>query len=148
MSIRKKINMQLNINKKKGIFIIESILALVIFMIGILGIIKYQGETIIATSDSQYRINATFLADSLIGDMWIEQANINSFVDKSSSSYQAWFQQLESSLPGVIDGTSDTAPIITVSNGVDGAKIINITIKWKQPSSNFTSSYQVQSTIL
>lgn len=140
--------MQLNINKKKGIFIIESILALVIFMIGILGIIKYQGETIIATSDSQYRINATFLADSLIGDMWIEQANINSFVDKSSSSYQAWFQQLESSLPGVIDGTSDTAPIITVSNGVDGAKIINITIKWKQPSSNFTSSYQVQSTIL
>lgn len=140
--------MNIKAKKNKGIFIMESIIALMIFMIGILGIIKYQGESIIATSDSQYRINASLMADSLIGDMWIQQGNIDTIVDKSSDTYKDWFTQLESSLPRVVDGESETAPIITLVNGVGGAKVINITIKWKQPNSNFVSQYQVQSTIL
>ncbi len=138
----------MKLKNNNGIFIMESLVALIIFMVGILGIIKYQGETIIATSDAQYRINAAFLADSLIGDMWIEQAHLAQFADKTGTTYEAWFEQLSQSLPGVIDGQSDTAPTITVSDGVGGSKVIHVVIKWKQPSSNFISQYEIESTIL
>lgn len=142
--------MKLRKNKKqKGIFIMEAVVALLIFMVGILGIIKYQGETIIATTDAQNRITAAFLADSLIGDMWIQQAKINEIASKEGAIYQAWMTQANNYLPGINGGNDPTTtPIITVTNGLDGARSVSITIRWKLPSSDTISQYQLRSTIL
>lgn len=140
--------MKLIKKNQKGIFIIESIVALVIFTIGILGIIKYQGETINATTDSQNRITAAFLADSIISDMWVSQSQITAIAGGQGEIYQNWLDQVSNYLPGVSGQDSDTAPIITVTNGLDGARIIQVTVRWKVPASGVVSQYSLQSTIL
>lgn len=131
--------------KKKGIFIIEAVIAILIFMIGVLGIIRYQGETILATSQSQYRITASFLADTLLGDVWLYKNQLASF--GSSDEYDNWMNQVSQYLPGIdLDPSSGTRPDVSVSTSANGITTVTITIRWQAPGATI-SNYVVTSTI-
>ncbi len=130
---------------KKGIFIIEAVIAILIFMIGILGIIKYQGETILATSQSQYRVTASFLADSILGDMWLKKNQLATF--GTSTEYDNWVTQVSQYLPGVsVDNGSTTKPEVNVTTSANGITNVIITLKWQAPGAG-VSTYIVRSTI-
>jgi hypothetical protein len=141
MNIRlKKIN-------QKGIFIIESLIALLVFLIGILAILKYQGENIIATTQSQNRITATFLADGLLGTMWLNKNHLAEFSDGSHEEYQHWLTQVSTTLPGIdTTANSATAPQITISTNANKISNISIILKWHTPGMGI-SSYVLNSTI-
>lgn len=134
--------MMLKHKNKKGIFIIEAMVAVMIFLIGTLGILKYQGDTILSTSQTQYRITAAFLAESLVGSMWLSRGELSKYVDKTHKEYLSWIEQVNTSLPGA----ADNPPTITVETSDEGISTINITIKW-QHNNGQTSSHSLSSTI-
>lgn len=53
-----------------GVMIIEAMVAMIIFAIGILGLVGLQARMNTAVIESKYRAEAALLADELIGTMW------------------------------------------------------------------------------
>lgn len=63
----------------RGFTLIEGLLAVLIFSVGILGIVTLQGNTVRMTTDAKYRMNASFLANNLVAKMWDDQANLGTY---------------------------------------------------------------------
>lgn len=128
-------------SKQKGIFIVDAMIGLIIFTIGVLGILKFQGETIVATSQSQYRITASFLADSLINSMWLERDKVATFTSNNPS-YNNWLTQVNNNLPGSLTNE----PVVTITDEGNNIYHIQVEIKWRSQSGHL-SSHKISSTI-
>ena len=80
--------------RQSGSVILESMIAVLIFSLGILGIVGLQAASIKASTDAKYRSEASLLANELIGRMWVgdrSQATLQaSFVSPEGGAYQAW----------------------------------------------------------
>lgn len=132
----------MNNKKQKGFYTIEAIVATIVFVVGIVGILQIQRNAIQTTSDAQYRTNATYLADSMIGQMWVDRPNIAIYDAGTGDFYEAWMEELRASLPGV----ADNPPNITV-NTVNGIHNVSIEIFWKIPDSEVLSRHFIQTSI-
>ena len=64
---------------QKGIVILEALIALLIFSLGILALVGLQAAMIKNTSDNKYRVDASFLAQERIGRMWADHTNLGNY---------------------------------------------------------------------
>lgn len=131
-------------SNKKGFFIIEALISILIFMIGILGILQLQVGQMQATADAQYRAQASYMAENLMSEIVIDKGNIDTFVDKTNATYTDW----ESNLRNVLPGVNENLPEVTTSISPTGGTIVTIVVKWKAPQSESESQYELKSTIL
>lgn len=80
--------------RQSGSVILESMIAVLVFSLGILGIVGLQAASIKASSDAKYRSEASLLANELIGRMWVgdrSQATLQTdYASPEGSAYQAW----------------------------------------------------------
>lgn len=58
------------IPKQQGVVIIETMIAILIFSIGVLGIVGMQANMIKNTSESKFRADASYIAQQQIGALW------------------------------------------------------------------------------
>ena len=56
--------------RQQGVFLLEALIAILIFSFGILGLVGMQSKAISAQSDAQYRIEAANYADKILGQIW------------------------------------------------------------------------------
>jgi len=56
---------------QRGMSLLETLLSVLIFSIGILAIVALQAMSIRTTSDAKFRADASFLANQLVGRMWV-----------------------------------------------------------------------------
>ena len=96
--------------------------------------VKNVGET-------KYRADATYLANQVAGQMWVDQANLASYDTTNTGTYAKrdnWKTVVANTLPGVPNGT----PTITVGAN----NVITINITWQaagQSEHNYTFSTQI-----
>jgi type IV pilus assembly protein PilV len=113
--------------KEGGAVLLEALIAILIFSIGILAIVALQANMLQATGDANYRAQATFVAQQRLSDIWNDQQAINLScgavdIDIADSS----------GLPG---GTMSTIC------GCDGrADCYTVTVGWTQPGSGTAHS--------
>ncbi len=131
-------------NKKNGFFIIEALISILIFMVGILGILQLQVTQMQSTADAQYRAQASYMAENLMAQIIIDKANIDTFVDKTNPEYMDW----ESGLRNILPGVNEFPPEITTSVSPNGGTAVNIIVKWKAPQSESESNYELKSIII
>ena len=62
--------------REQGVMLIEALIAILIFSIGILAVVGMQSVAIKNVTESKHRSEAAFLAQELMAQMWIDQ-NIN-----------------------------------------------------------------------
>lgn len=109
-----------------GVMLIEALIGILIFSIGILALIGMQGAAIRNTTDARYRSEASFLANQVIGQMWVDRANLALYTSAGYAPRDAWETNVASTLPGV---TGTRLPTITVSADNE----VVVTIQWLQP---------------
>lgn len=116
--------------KQQGSVILESLIAILIFSMGILGIVGLQAASIKNMAGAKYRTDASLLANRVIGQMWTSDkatATLQSnFVSPSGALYLTWASSVQGALPGV---TGAAMPTIAI----DGNNEATITIKWQSP---------------
>ena len=115
-----------------GVMLIEALIGILIFSIGILALIGMQGVAIKNTTDARFRTEAAFLANGLVGQMWVDLANLDKY-DTSGGSYgprDNWVSAVERALPGV-DVAANVLPPQVVYNAANNQ--VTISIQWKQP---------------
>ncbi|HRF04428.1 pilus assembly protein PilV [Accumulibacter sp.] len=116
-----------------GVMLLEALIAILIFSLGILSLVALQATAIQLTGDAKYRTDATLLANRLIGQMWVSDGNLDAFAT-GGAAYDAWLADVSGpeGLPGVVaasDGVASTLPTVTV----DAAGVVVVTLFWRTP---------------
>ena len=131
--------------------LLEVLLALLIFSLGVLGLVGLQANAVKQSGQTKFRSDATLLANELIGEMWVDNRSFTALSAKFASQpagdgYNAWAARVSQTLPGGL------APIVALSkndplstwteagpSGVSDATLssstkVTITLLWKLPS--------------
>ncbi len=125
---------------------IETLVAILIFSFGILGIIGLQATSIQQVSEAKYRIDAANLADQLLGQIWSDDHTTALIAAKygtgggtATTGYLAWRTQVQNSLPGV----AANPPTVTVAaDAMDAQRsTVVVTVSWQSPGASSVSNY-------
>lgn len=135
---------------QRGVMLIEALIAILIFSVGILGIVGLQATAVKQSTDARYRAEAAQLVEQLVGEMWTSDrttTNLQTQFNTGGVAYTTWYNQVAALLPGVSNSAdSDTKPMVNV----DGDGIVTINIFWRQPGDDASGSphrYDVQTQI-
>jgi type IV pilus assembly protein PilV len=112
---------------QQGAVLIEALVAILIFSLGVLAIVGLQGNMIKNVADSKYRSEASYIAQSRIAQMWADPANLPSYIETATPI---------AVLPG---GTR------TVTTPVAGQ--YTVTVTWLQPGTATTHNYSTTARI-
>ena len=72
-----------------GFALIEVLIAILVFSIGIMGLIGIQASSIRAQVDSKSRAQATLLANQVVGDIWTQVGTSGANLASFSNTYSA-----------------------------------------------------------
>jgi type IV pilus assembly protein PilV len=120
------------VRRQRGFMLIEALIAILIFSIGILGIIGLQASAVQQSTDAKNRAEAAYLADQLMGQMWSGDRTVANLratykdCGTACSGWYAWYNTVKAVLPGVSD-TTDTRPKVAIDD--DG--IVTINVFWR-----------------
>jgi type IV pilus assembly protein PilV len=103
-----------------GVILIEVLVAILIFSVGVLAIVGLQATMIKNTADAQYRSEASYIAQARIGQMWSDPGNLATYIEANTD--------ISTLLPG---GTR------TVTQPTPGQ--FTVTVTWLLPGPNQTT---------
>lgn len=114
---------------QQGVMLIEALVAILLFSLGIIAVMGLQANSVAQVSQAKYRTDASYLANQIIGKMWVDQGNLASYATSGSPGRSAWDGVVAATLP---QGTGTIA--------VNGSSV-TVTIQWKQPEDIVTRKY-------
>ena len=111
-------------SRSLGMSLTEVLVSTVIFAVGILGLLSANATAFQTFSDAKYRVDAALLADRLIGEIWVDRANVAAYAHAGG----AW---------GVTDRISpwmtevtNTLPASDATVAVVGTQV-SVTVTWQ-----------------
>ncbi len=124
----------------KGIVLIDALIAILIFSVGILGMVAMQSSAVSLSSDAQYRSEAAMLAGKIVGEMWSANpatltTNFAGAAGTGGANYASW-----NTLVGDLPNGVGTIAFAAGNN-------VTVTVVWQQPSDTelhtYTSATQI-----
>lgn len=111
----------------RGSALIEALVAVLLFAIGIVALLRVLGTAVKDAGEVEYRAVAATLADETIGRMWVDRPNWNSYV-------------------GVDD------PVPALPNGLQtvavAGNVVTINIRWTPPGAANERVHAVSATLV
>lgn len=147
--IQKKIGMKMMRNKQRGSFVLEALIAILLFAIGILAIIGLQAASIRNAAGAKYRTDASLLANQIIGQMWVTDktnATLSSCFNGPGATsgvcptagtmdYTTWATAVASAVPGISGSANKPSVSINANN------VATVTVYWQAPNENAPHNY-------
>jgi type IV pilus assembly protein PilV len=136
------------LGRQTGYMLLEGLISIVIFSVGVLGVVGMQAASIKDNSAAKYRTDASFLANELIGRMWAsdrtpDTLRTNFGSDPAGAEYTAWLgdssDPASGTVLGTLPGASANPPSVTVipiagSSPPDTSKsLVTVTVQWQLP---------------
>jgi len=128
---------------QSGSAMVEGLNAITVFSIGILGVIGLQASVLENNAQAQFRAEASYLAEEVIGLATADAANASCYVVNPAAAgctnafaqqaAEEWAARVQASLPGA----DEILP--KVAYAVDGT--FTVTIQWKRQSDNVWNNY-------
>ncbi|WP_188795029.1 hypothetical protein [Dyella nitratireducens] len=140
---------------QRGIVLIDALIAILIFSIGILGMVALQGSAVEMTSASNNRINAAMLADHVIAQMWASDlsalsTNFQGSAGSGGTGYTNWLDDLDCTAQGhvynCLPGVKANPPSInivpqSISSSGNTEYQVTVTVFWQAPTDNSVHKY-------
>jgi type IV pilus assembly protein PilV len=115
--------------QQTGIALIEAMVAILIFSLGILAIVALQALSMRNTTDAQFRSEAAHLANTVIAQMRLaDQATVAADFATGGAAYGTWKTRVEDPATGLPVPT--TNPPTIVFNG----RQVTVTVFWRAQS--------------
>lgn len=117
---------------QSGVALLEALVGILIFSIGILALMGLQAQSIRNTVEAKYRNEAAYLANQIIGQMWVDRANLAAYDTGGGANpnMTAWRAQVANTLPRVVVGGTNSPTIAVAGNQV------TVTVFWQLPGSD------------
>ncbi|MBI3901543.1 MAG: pilus assembly protein PilV [Nitrosomonadales bacterium] len=132
-------------SRQQGSMLLEALIAILVFSMGILAIVGLQATSVKLSTDAKFRSEASLLANQYIGAMWASDrtpatllANFQGGLGTDSAQYLAWRAAVENAqtgLPGTV-ANPPTVAVVTippVSPAISFSSQVTITIFWQAP---------------
>ena len=120
----------------RGVALLESLMAILIFSVGVLGLIGLQARAINFSVDSEDRNRAAMFASEIASNMWL-----NGSVTVTTPAFTALLASVnDPTTVGLPNGVVTITPVAGTTNSAD------ITISWKPPSDSATADNSVLTT--
>ena len=136
--------------KQQGSMLLEALIAILIFSMGILAIVGLQATSIKLSGDAKYRSEASLLVNQLIGQMWISdrtpatfQANFQGGAGNNGANYTNWLatvQDPQTGLPGSV-ANPPSVVIVPQVGTTTTSSLVTITIWWQAPNEPSAHQY-------
>lgn len=141
--------------KQQGVILIEGLIAILIFSMGILALMGLQAVAISYSTAAKYRADASYLADQIVSEMWAgggANTSIDGFACNPCTAASGtgnanliianWIADINvtAGLPNAVSGTS---PVITVATTATGGRQVTVTLRWRAPNETQTHNYSL-----
>jgi type IV pilus assembly protein PilV len=113
---------------QRGGSLLEALITVLIFSIGILGIVGLEAAKIKDTSDAKYRLDSSFIAQQRVGQMWADPNNLASYAEENTD-------------------ISDLLPGGTRTTNLPGPGQVQVVVTWQQPGSLDTHTYTLNASV-
>ncbi len=117
------------LKSQAGVMLIEALVAILLFSVGVIAVMGMQAVSIEQVSQAKYRTDASYLANQIVGTMWLDTANLASYATAGYSKRTAWDAVVASTLP---QGTGT----IAVTNST-----VTVTVNWMTPNDSTTRQF-------
>jgi type IV pilus assembly protein PilV len=126
-----------NPSRQQGVVLLEALIGILIFSLGVLALVAMQAVSISNVSSARYRSEASFLTNEILGQAWVDRglnyANLANYtVSNGTASYaptQAWVNKVYAILPG----SNAYPPNIVVATPATGGRQLTVTVRWRPP---------------
>jgi type IV pilus assembly protein PilV len=129
---------------QSGVSLLEALISLLVLSVGVLGIISIQANLLMAGQQAQSRMQASLLANRLIGLAAADPANAGCYAvnvtpmptcasPKAQALAAVWAADALNALPNA----ARTPPVVNV----DGAGVLTVTLQWKRDQESVTHNY-------
>lgn len=130
--------------------LLEVLVALLIFSVGVLGIVGLQAAMTKAQTGSKFRADAAFLAQRLIANMWSDRSSLTNYNAANCAGHtrcSEWVADVARTLPGGAATVTVTALADgTEASGAVVAADVTVTITWAPPNEE-TRTYTTTSSV-
>lgn len=99
---------------QQGVVILEVMIAILIFSMGILGLVGLQAAMIKNTAEANYRAEANYIAQQRLGEMWADQSNLDDYLEE------------ETDISGLLPNGSRTVTFPALGQ-------VRVVVTWQQP---------------
>lgn len=110
--------------------LLEALIAILIFSIGILAVVGFRAVAVREITESKVRADASFLANQLIAEMWLNQTALESYRWAQGQNVPTpaapWYGRVRQTLPGSNDAALAPLVDVTVPD-----RVVAITLRWK-----------------
>jgi type IV pilus assembly protein PilV len=123
----KTISCRHGLARQRGSTMVEVMVSVVLFSVGVIGLMRVLGTAVQDTGSLQYRSTAATLADTAIGQMWVDRNNLPAYATAGTA------------VPELPNGNR----VVTVAGNV-----VTVAISWQAPGAAQASNHQVTATIV
>jgi len=123
---------------QRGATLLEAMVGILIFSLGILALVGMQALAIKQVTDAKYRADASFLANQIIGEMWVKRSSPTFLIDHDYDGNGSppaglvnWVSSVQNSLPGISAGSNQ--PTVTVA-GTPTNWTVTVRVFWQPPA--------------
>lgn len=121
----------------RGLILLDGLIAILIFSLGILGMVALQSVSVKFSTDAKFRTDAAMFADQLLAQMWGAAKSpttpvSTAFASPGGSAFTAWQSGVLADLPGVAAN-----PPTVVFNGTQ----VTVTVNWRAPNDSGPHNY-------
>jgi type IV pilus assembly protein PilV len=123
--------------RQGGVMLLEALIAILIFSIGILAVVGMQATAMKAVTDARSRSEAALYANQLLAQIWTDAVNADQYAYAGSGTIPARLQGWHDQVTGVagqrgMPGASVVKPKVTITSFVAGkGGTVKIEVFWR-----------------
>jgi type IV pilus assembly protein PilV len=143
-------------HSQRGSALLEALFAILIFSIGLLALVALQAVSIKNSIDAKYRSDASYVANQIIAQMWVDRSNLDNYVRNETgavcnfagaagnANVTAWVAQVAGLLPG--SAANGTQIQVTTPAGTS-TRLVKVTVCWQGPQEATPHNFAVTARI-
>jgi type IV pilus assembly protein PilV len=111
---------QQGMSAQRGVVLLEALVSILLFSMGVLALVGLQAAMIKNTADSKFRADASYIAQQKIGLLWADPTNVLGNLEPAPGT------DISSQLPNGLR-------IVTQPDPVNTPNLFLVIVKWQQP---------------
>lgn len=126
-----------SIKSQRGVSLLEALVSVLIFSVGILAIVALQAQSVKASSEAKYRADASYLANQLLARMWVDRGNLATYQHRpggaacaptGANSGNAWMTTWLTNVQGTLPGATDALQQVVVDAATN---TVTVNVCWQ-----------------
>jgi len=126
--------------RQRGAMLIEGLIAIAVFSIGVLSILAVVLRMTAASADSRYRLQAAQVAESLLSEMRAADPAVRvGAYSEGGPAFAAWTARIRGVTGLPLTGAAPgTAPLVVAFDA--SGQVVTVTVNWRAAQDNATDS--------